>query len=235
MSIVPKISNISVIIPTLDEEARLAATLGAVVGQPGVEVLVVDGGSQDATVAKARAAGVRVLSCGAGRGRQMNAGATVATGDILLFLHGDTVPPPGFADLIRETLARPGTVAGAFRLAFAEPTASLRLVAWGANLRSRWLRLPYGDQGLFVGRGTFAAAGGFPEQPILEDVALVRRLRRRGRVALAGGGAAVTSPVRWQRRGVWGNTVRNQLILLCFFLGFSLERLAGWYRLGGKG
>ncbi len=232
MLIDPKTSRISVIIPTLDESARLATTLGAIVAavQPGVEVLVVDGGSRDDTVAVAEAHGVPVLASPPGRGGQMNRGAAAARGEILLFLHGDTLLPPGFAAAVRQALAEPEVVAGAFRLAFAPP---LPAVAWGANFRSRRLQLPFGDQALFLRRELFLDVGGFPEIPLLEDVALVRALRRRGRIAILPQ-AVVTSARRWQRRGVVANTLLNQLILFCFFLGVSPARLAGWYRRRGE-
>ncbi|MDH4320677.1 MAG: TIGR04283 family arsenosugar biosynthesis glycosyltransferase [Desulfobulbaceae bacterium] len=234
MSIDPKTSVISVVIPTLNAADGLAAALALVVGEPGVEVVLVDGGSRDETVAIAKARGVRVLDSAPGRGRQMNAGAAVTCGDILLFLHGDTVLPAGFAALVRETLARPEVAAGAFRLSFARPTGlALGMVAWGANLRSRWFGRPYGDQALFVRRELFTALGGFPELPIMEDVVLVSNLRRHGRIVTRPE-EVVTSARRWQREGVWRHTLRNQLILFGFYLGVAGERLAGWYRRGEK-
>lgn len=234
MSIAPKTSSISVIIPTRNESERLPATLAAVAGLPDVEVLVVDGGSSDNTLAVARDHGARVLVSPPGRGLQMNRGAQQARGEILLFLHGDTVLPAGFQDSVRHALARPGVAAGAFTLAFADATAGLKAVAWGANRRSRWLQLPYGDQALFVRQELFSALGGFPVVPIMEDVVLVRALRRHGRIALLPQ-AVTTSARRWHRRGVVANTVRNQCILVGFFLGLPLGRLAQWYRLGEKG
>lgn len=234
MSTDQKISVISIIIPTLNAASRLEETLASVKGVPGVELLLVDGGSRDETIAIAHAQGVRVLVSEPGRGRQMNVGAAAAQGDILLFLHGDTVLPPKFADLVRETMADPQVAVGAFRLAFERPTAALRGIAWGANLRSRWLRMPYGDQALFLRRELFAATGGFAELPLLEDVVLVRSLKRKGRIVTRPE-TVVTSAVRWRQSGCLRQTARNQLILLGFFLGVPFERLALWYGLGEKG
>ena len=234
MSTAPKTSLISIIIPTRNAASRLGETLASVADVPEVEVLLVDGGSSDETIAIACAYGVRVLVSEPGRGHQMNAGAAVAEGDILLFLHGDTVLPEGFAGLVRATMARPEVAGGAFRLAFELPKSALRLIAWGANFRSRWLQMPYGDQALFVRKELFTAMGGFPELPILEDVVLVRNLKRHGRIVTRPE-AVVTSSQRWLQGGVWRQTLRNQRILLGFFLGVSFERLAGWYGLGEKG
>lgn len=225
----PKTSSISVIIPTLNEAANLAATLAPLRGVAGVEVIVVDGGSSDGTVPLGEAAGVRVVVAPPGRGRQQNQGAAVATGEILLFLHGDSILPAGFAEAVRGALHRPGVVAGAFRLGIAGEGWGLRLVERLANWRSRWLQMPYGDQGLFLRRPPFAALGGFPEQELMEDFELVRRLRKRGKVALLDL-AVRTSPRRWQRLGVTRTTLINQLVITAYFLGVSPARLAGWYR-----
>jgi len=231
MLIDPKTSVISIIIPTLNAASRLGATLASAVAQSGVELLLVDGGSTDETVDIARSYGVRVLVTEPGRAHQMNAGAAAAGGDILLFLHGDTVLPFGFADKVRETLSVRNVVAGAFRLAFDSQDWALQVVAWGANFRSRRLQIPYGDQALFLSRDIFMGRGGFPEMPILEDLALAKELKQCGRIVTRPE-SVLTSPRRWRARGVVFNTLRNQLILIGFFLGVSLERLAKWYRLG---
>lgn len=231
----PKTSTISVIIPTLNEAENLSSTLAPLRGLAGVEVIVVDGGSSDGTVALAEAAGVRVVVAPAGRGRQQNHGAAIATGEILLFLHGDTSLPKGFAEAVRSALGRPGAVGGAFRLGIAGEGWGLRLVERLANGRSLWLQMPYGDQGLFLRRPTFVALGGFPEQELMEDFELVRRLRKRGKVALLDL-AVRTSARRWQRLGVARTTLVNQLVITAYFLGVSPARLAGWYRgAGGTG
>lgn len=219
--------DISVIIPAYNEAAGIGSTVACVAGLPGVEVLVVDGGSSDATGARAMEAGARVVFAPIGRGMQQNVGARQAAGRILLFLHADTRLPQGFAGSIIEALARPGVVAGAFRLAIDGEGFALRLVEWVANLRARVL--PYGDQALFLWAETFRACGGFPDQPLLEDVELVRRVRRLGRLVLLPT-VATTTARRWQRLGVVRTTLVNQLVLLGYFFGVEPGRLGRWYR-----
>ena len=188
-----------------------------------------DGGSDDATEAVARSAGARVVRSAPGRGTQMNAGAAAATGDTLLFLHADTLPPEGFADYIDETLDLSGTAAGAFRLRIDERRWRYRLVEWGVYARCRFRCVPYGDQGLFIRRRVFEAAGGFPDWPLLEDVELLRRLRGAGAVRLAPA-AATTSARGWRRRGVWRTTAVNQACLMAYRWGVDPHRIADWRR-----
>lgn len=229
-----KICDISIIIPTLNEAGCLGETLAGLVDQPGVEVIVADGGSQDRTVAVATAAGATVILAPLGRGRQQNAGARAAQGRVLLFLHADTRLPEGFAPLIREALDRPGIVAGAFRFAIAAEGWRFRLLEHGANWRAVRLGLPYGDQALFLPAARFQAMGGFRELPLLEDLELVRRLGKMGGLALLAI-PALTSPRRWQRLGLVRTTILNQMILLGFFGGLSPARLARWYFRGRQG
>lgn len=223
--------TLSVIIPTLNEEPVLARTLTALRDGAGgsCELLVVDGGSGDATVPLARAAGARVLESCRGRGRQMNVGAGAASGDILLFLHADTLLPSHFDHLIVAALARPGVAAGAFSLAIDHPAKSLAAIAHLANLRSRFLHLPYGDQALFVTKEKFAAAGGFPEIAIMEDYVFVRQLVKLGRIAILPA-RATTSARRWRNIGILRTTLINQLIVGGYILGVPPVTLATWYR-----
>ncbi|OQX06730.1 MAG: hypothetical protein BWK76_25815 [Desulfobulbaceae bacterium A2] len=224
-SIVPQTWSISTIIPTLDEGPGLGGLLAALAAAGLDDVLVVDGGSGDDTVAVARAAGARVLVAPPGRGMQLHAGAAASTGALLFFLHADTLPPPDCGDIIRRTLSLPDTAAGAFRLGLDGPGCGLRLLEAGANLRSRLWQLPYGDQGLFVRRGVYEAAGGFPPWPLLEDVELVRRLRHHGRVRLTAE-AVRSSARRWQRRGLLRVTLVHQLLLAGYFFRVDPARLA---------
>jgi rSAM/selenodomain-associated transferase 2 len=230
---------ISIIIPVLNEAADLGATLTAIQQatseKSAVELIVVDGGSQDQTVAIAHAHAIgqshpiQVLTSPAGRGVQMNAGAKAASGSVLLFLHGDTQVPPNYDQWIAQTLAQAGVVAGAFELAIDAPGWSLRWVEWGVKLRSRLCQLPYGDQAIFLDSQLFWTLGGFPEQPILEDWRLVRQLQQRGRVAIVPV-PVLTSGRRWQTLGVFRTTLINQLILLGHGCGVSPEQLKHWYR-----
>lgn len=221
---------ISVIVPALDEEARVGECVRSGLGE-GTEVLVVDGGSRDGTATAAAAAGARVLQSPPGRALQLNRGAAEAGGDILLFLHADCRLPPDWAPQVRRVLAVPGTAGGAFRLRLRGGGIRLRLVEAGIALRSRLLSLPYGDQAVFLRRETFRRLGGYPDLPILEDVELVRRLRREGRVAILDL-AVSASARRWRSLGVGRVTLLNQAILAAYLAGLAPARLAGWYRRG---
>ena len=219
--------SILAIIPALNEAQALPRTLTRL-AETGLEALVVDGGSTDRTVETAQNLGAQVLMGPPGRARQMNLGAAGARQDILFFLHADSLPPANAPNLIRATLAVPGTAAGAFLLKFDSDDARLKAIGRLANFRSRYLGLPYGDQGLFLPRTTFEGLGGFKDMPLMEDVDIVRRLRKTGRVALAPS-AMTTSARRWEHRGVLANTWRNQWRLLRYFLGLSPHRLTRDY------
>jgi uncharacterized protein len=229
MSIAPRTLSISVIIPALDEAAHLHRTLAGLGGVDDLEIIVVDGGSQDETIAIAAAHGAVVLSAPRGRARQMNAGAAAAHGEMLLFLHADTQLPPGFAVEAQRQLAGPGVAAGAFRLGIAGQKRGLRQVAQLANWRATALQMPYGDQGLFLRARLFREVGGFPDQALMEDFALIRTLRRRGRIVIAPL-TAITSGRRWQQQGLIRTTLLNQMIILGYLLGCPPHRLARWYR-----
>jgi len=220
---------VSVVIPALNEAGELGRTLSALTPSHDLEVIVVDGGSNDATLAIARTAGVYALAARPPRSVQMNAGAAAASGDVLLFLHADTRLPMKFQEAVRRTLAHPRVAAGAFRLQIDAAGKGLRIIERTANWRSRFLQMPYGDQALFLSRDVFWEAGAFTAIAIMEDYDLMRRLKRRGRIALAPG-RAVTSARRWQRIGIIRTWLTNQRILVGYCLGVSPERLAAWYR-----
>ncbi|MFH7320002.1 TIGR04283 family arsenosugar biosynthesis glycosyltransferase [Desulfurivibrio sp. D14AmB] len=223
------VPRLSVIIPTLNEAARIEATIAALGQGEGVEVIVADGGSRDRTPKLAAAAGAVVLQTSAGRATQQNMAADRARGPYLLFLHADTLPPPGYQQLIRQALGDPATVAGAFRLGIEGEGVNLRLMEWGANLRSRLRQLPYGDQGLFMTKRIFAELGGFAELPIMEDYELVDRLRRRGRVVTLAE-PVLTASRRWQNLGAWRTFLVNQAMVIGFKAGIAPEKLAALYR-----
>ena len=224
----PAAPRISVIVPTLNEQDCLAATLDALILLPGDELIVVDAGSSDDTPDIARRYTSQFYQVPRGRARQMNHGARQACGDILLFLHADTLLPAGGLEAVRRVLQQPGTVGGAFRLLITPATPALRLVAWGTNLRSRFGGLPYGDQALFVTRQVFEELGGYDDVPFMEDVRLVQTLRRRGRLAILPQ-AVATSGRRWQRDGVLFTTARNVVLMTLYFCGVQPATLERWY------
>lgn len=220
---------ISVIIPAINEAAVISETIRRAALSRDTEIIVVDGGSQDATMVTARSQGTRVMSAPPGRARQMNAGAAAARGDLFLFLHADTLLPPAYDLLIRQTMAASGTAAGAFRLRIGTRTAALRFIERVANFRSQVLQMPYGDQGLFLHRRTFGQLGGFSDTPIMEDFDMVRRLRQKGRIATVSS-PVVTSSRRWLRLGVLRTWLINQGVVLAFYAGWPRDRIVTWYR-----
>jgi rSAM/selenodomain-associated transferase 2/rSAM/selenodomain-associated transferase 1 len=221
--------RLSIIIPTLNEAANIKATVEAVIEGNPHEVLVVDGGSSDETARLAREAGAIVISSSPGRSRQMNAGATRAFGTSLLFLHADTILSPGYATAVVAALRQPGVIGGAFRFQIDQPVKGKSILEWSTNLRSRWLQMPYGDQGLFLNRSTFEQLGGFAEMPIMEDYEFVRRIRRLGRIKTLPL-PAKTSARRWHRLGIIRNTVTNILMILGYHAKIPPGRLAKFYR-----
>ncbi len=229
MSTDRKTSNISIIIPTRNEADSIGRLLPELLAVPGVELLVVDGGSTDNTVDIAKSLGAQVLSSPPGRAEQMNAGAEAAHGSILLFLHCDTKLAPGFVEQVEAALNQPEISAGAFQLSIDGKGFGLRVIEWLVDFRSKILQMPYGDQGIFVTTDIFFSVGTFPRQPIMEDFELMRRLRGRGKIKILPL-HATTSARRWKKLGIMRTTVINQAIILGYLLGVNPEKLAGWYR-----
>jgi rSAM/selenodomain-associated transferase 2/rSAM/selenodomain-associated transferase 1 len=219
---------LSVVIPTLNEAARIEDSIGHA-RSGDVEIIVVDGGSTDDTVTKACLAGALVSSSPKSRALQQNKGAAQAQGDILLFLHADTILPRAFVSHVFDTLLDPGTILGAFRFKTDSDEPRMRIIEFLANLRSRHLRIPYGDQALFMRKAGFERAGGFPEVPVAEDLLLVKELSKMGRVSIAEA-EAVTSARRWLKLGVVRATLINQIILAGLALGVSPSSLSRIYR-----
>lgn len=225
------IAATSVILPTLNEEQAIGARLEALRRQaPHAEILVGDGGSTDRTREIAAGfPGVIWVDAPTGRARQMNAGAARATGEVLLFLHADTTLPPDWPDQVTNAAARPGFAIGAFQFQLDHPDWPYRLIEWGVRWRSRLFRLPYGDQALFTTARRFASCGGYSDLPLMEDVDLVRRLRRQGRLVMVPS-PAVTSARRWVRNGLLRQTWLNGTTYWLYRLGVPPERLAQRYR-----
>ncbi|MEP0545974.1 MAG: TIGR04283 family arsenosugar biosynthesis glycosyltransferase [Rhodothermales bacterium] len=220
--------TVSIIIPALNEEAELPATLASAVAQPGPkEIIVVDGGSDDATKAIAERHGAQVVSAAArGRARQMNAGAAHAEGDVLLFLHADTRLPVGGLDRIRAALAAPETVAGCFRLRF--DRGGFWLWLWTRSVWMRWPRWAFGDRAIFARRSAFEAAGGFPDQPVFEDLDFVQAVLPHGRFVFLDA-VVVTSARRYAHRGALRQQLRNWALWSAWLLGASPHRMARFY------
>ena len=230
---------ISIVIPTLNESVYLGDTLQSIFDASSnpIQIIVVDGGSVDNTVEIATEFGVQVLLCGNGRSYQMNAGAAVATGDILMFLHGDTLVPIGFDRWVEEwtdlskspLLTEDQSIAGAFNLKINSERSGLRWVEWGVKVRSKLFNLPYGDQALFLKASTFHELGRFPELPIMEDFVFVRSLLKHGKITIVPA-AVTTSARRWEQQGIFKTTIINQIMILGYYLGISPDRLKQWYR-----
>lgn len=228
--------NLSIIIPARNEAAGIAATLAPLqaMRSRGVEVIVVDGGSADATKAIAQPLADGVVDSAPGRARQMNAGARVARGDALLFLHADSRLPDSSDEAIRVAL-QGGAHWGRFDVDIAGRHRMLRIVAAFMNARSRLTGIATGDQGLFATRAAFERIGGFPDQVLMEDIELCRRLKALGPPACLRA-RLVTSGRRWESRGVWRTIVLMWRLRLQYFLGASPEAIhRAYYGLGDAG
>jgi len=222
---------IGVVIPTLNEAETLPALLDDLRRLPiALDVVVADGDSTDGTRACAAAAGARVVSAPRGRARQLNAGAREAQGDWLLFLHADSrLPPAARRALLAAMVDDPELRARVFRFSIDLPAGWKRFVEWGQRVREALSGLSYGDQGLLLRRDLFQLVGGFPDIPVMEDVAMIRRLRRRVRVVPLEA-AIRTSGRRYRRNGVLRTWLEHSLLLSLYLAGVSPQRLARWRR-----
>lgn len=222
--------RLAIVIPALNEAANLARLLPDLVRDcPGAEIVVVDGGSGDDTAAVvARGPGARLLASARGRALQMNHGARAAGGDTLLFLHADTRLPAGAARAIERALAEPGAVGGRFDVRFDSDRPLFRVIAWLMNTRSRASGICTGDQAMFVRRADFEAIGGYPEIPLMEDIELSRRLKRRGRVR-ALRLRVTTSARKWEREGPLRTIGLMWALRFLHCCGVAPARLHRWY------
>ena len=216
--------------PTLDEAANLERLLPDLRDHcPEAEVIVVDGGSADATRDVAtRFPQVALVTSPRGRARQMNAGAQQARGDVLLFLHADTRLPDGALAAIAAALDDARVVGGRFDVGFDSPRPVFRMIAFFMNVRSRWSGISTGDQALFVRRGVFEAMGGYPDIVLMEDIEFCRRLKRRGKLA-ALRTRVTTSARKWEREGAFRTMALMWGLRFLYLVGVSPDRLHGWY------
>jgi rSAM/selenodomain-associated transferase 2 len=226
------IPAVSIIIPVLNEAAGINGVIEHLRDPAAIhdaEIIVVDGEVAGSTLSAITDSTVRKIVSPAGRGRQMNLGASQARGRVLLFLHADTVlPRRGFA-LIRKAMEDPNMAAGAFELGIDSQRALFRITEAYVSVRTRLTRIPFGDQAIFIRREYFERLGGFRDIPIMEDVELMARIRKRGdRIAVIPEKVR-TSARRWEREGILSCTMRNWMLQAAYAFGVPPERLAKWY------
>lgn len=226
--------TISVIIPTLNEERTIAHTLSSLPMSEILETIIVDGGSTDQTIPTAEVfcaegSNVRVVTAPAGRARQMNEGAKASRGDILLFLHADTLMPAEAGLAIESALADPAVVGGRFDVTFDSRSALGTMISTFMNQRSRWSGIATGDQALFVRRRIFEQLGGFADIPLMEDIEFSRRLKRAGQTA-ALRQSVITSFRRWEQQGPLRTILLMWALRFLYWVGVSPQHLARFYR-----
>lgn len=226
--------RVSVIIPVFCEQGFINRTIAAVrsqrTGGDAAEIIVVDGQAKGETLAAIQDVAVRKLCSERGRSRQLNRGAAIATGDVLVFVHADTVlPSTAFARII-GAMRDEDCVGGAFDLRIDSRKIAFRVIATVASLRSRLTRIPYGDQAIFLRTSYFRTLGGFKELPIMEDVELMQRIKRDGGRIVIFRESVLTSARRWEKEGPAFGTLRNWFLMILYFCGVAPERLARFYR-----
>jgi rSAM/selenodomain-associated transferase 2 len=219
---------ISVIIPTLNEQSAISGSIKSAKKTKGVEIIVVDGGSIDNTTKIASSLGAKVIKSSPGRSIQMNKGAKIAKGKILLFLHADTKLPSGYKDCVEKIMKGPKVAAGAFKFSLDGKAFKYRIVEFGVILRNWLFNLPYGDQALFIRKDLFKKIGGFPNIPIMEDVALLKKLRIKGKIVIVPIPVKISAR-RWEKLGVIKTTLLNYLSILAFLSGIPPKKIAVWY------
>ena len=223
----PSTLSISVIIPTLNEAGRIAELIASTRQIGECEIIVVDGGSDDGTHERAASADI-VLTSEPGRAKQQNAGAAASRGEVLLFLHADCQLSAGAFEAIRAAMQDERTVGGCFEQHIEADGWLYRWLERGNAWRVRWLGMAYGDQGIFIRRAIFEQLGQFPDVKLMEDVLMMKRLRRAGRFVLLDERLSVSAR-RWQKHGIVRQTLRNWLLLTLALCGVSPDRLARLY------
>ena len=227
----------SVIIPVLHESESintLIKNLGEMPSQHSIELIVVDGSDRQDTINAIHAQNVMCLLSAEGRARQMNAGASVAHGDVLVFLHADTIVPLNAFSCMEAALKDKQVVGGAFDLGIRSNRFIFKVIGKIASLRARFTRIPYGDQTIFIRRAYFHSIGGYREMPLMEDVELMQRIKRRGDTICILSEKVSTAPRRWEREGIIYCTLRNWIVLLLYYCGVSPQRLINYYKPHGK-
>ncbi len=218
------LKKISIIIMTLNEEELVGGLLLSLRNIEDTEIIISDGGSIDRTCRVASKYTDKIIRGERGRGRQLNAGAALATGDILWFLHVDSTPPDNFKHHILTTVEKPGVAGGAFTLQIDSVMSSLNFISRVVKLRSLISGIPYGDQGIFVKRHIFEKMNGFKNIPLLEDIEFGRRLKKEGRIEIIKP-KILTSARAWEKYGILRTTLRNWVYVTLFFMGYSPYKL----------
>ena len=227
--------RMSVIIPVFCEQAVINQTIENVRSQRDggdAEIIVVDGQAEAETLAAVQDVTVQKVLSAKGRGRQLNRGASIATGEVLVFLHADTVLPPTAFERIAGVMLDADCVGGAFDLTIDARKMAFRVIETIASLRSRLTRIPYGDQAIFIRASYFLNLGGFRNFPIMEDTDFMQRLKRDGRRIVIIREAVTTSARRWEAEGPVFGTLRNWFLMVLYLCGIAPERLARFYRIG---
>jgi rSAM/selenodomain-associated transferase 2 len=226
---------ISIVIPIFNEEKNIHKFLSQFEDSSGIEIILVDGGSTDKTKEKIKQFKKNnnyiklFTSDKLGRANQMNYGASLSKGNILLFLHADTILPSNYQQIVENIVKNEKVIMGAFKLSIDGSKKSLRLIEKMVNVRSRLFSLPYGDQGFFLTKKKFELLEGFADLPIMEDFNFVRRAKSKGKIEISNV-AVVTSDRRWQKLGVAKTTIINQLVIIGYYLNVSPQKLNRFYR-----